>query len=63
IAPDAEIGYLLEVDLEIPIHLYDFFADYSLAPEKQIVPENWLSLYNERLVRDKAVMENICLER
>ncbi|CAI2197542.1 19894_t:CDS:1, partial [Funneliformis geosporum] len=55
IASDAEIGYLHEVDLEIPIHLHDFFADYSLAPEKQIMPENWLSLYNERLVRDKAV--------
>ena len=35
------------------MHLYDFFADYPLALEKQIVPENWLSLYNERLVKDK----------
>ena len=57
IASDAEIGYLLEVDLEAPEHLHDndFFTDYPLAPEKQIVPENWLSLYNERLVQDKAV--------
>src|SRR5436305_1166428 len=55
IAPDAEIGYLLEVDLEVPVHLHDFFADYPLAPEKQIVPENWLSLYNKRLVHDKVV--------
>ncbi|CAG8832111.1 13463_t:CDS:2, partial [Gigaspora margarita] len=55
IAPDAEIGYMPEVDLEVPIHLQDFFADYPLAPEKQIVPKNWLSLYNERLVHDKEV--------
>ncbi|CAB5352482.1 unnamed protein product [Rhizophagus irregularis] len=55
IASDVEIGYLLEVDLELPVHLHDFFADYPLAPEKQIVPENWLSLYNERLVNDKEV--------
>ncbi|GET55307.1 uncharacterized protein LOC114539009 [Rhizophagus irregularis DAOM 181602=DAOM 197198] len=55
IAPDAEIGYMPEVDLEVPAHLHNFFADYSLAPEKQIVPENWLSPYNERLVHDKAV--------
>jgi hypothetical protein len=55
IVPDAEIGYLLEVDLEIPVHLHDFFADYPLALEKQIVSENWLSLYNERLVNDKEV--------
>lgn len=55
ITPDAKIGYTLEVDLEVPVHLHDFFADYPLAPEKQIVPENWLSLYNERLVNDKEV--------
>jgi len=55
IAPDAEIGYTLEVDLEAPVHLHDYFADYPLAPEKQIVPEKWLSLYNEMLVRDKNV--------
>ncbi|CAG8718516.1 3297_t:CDS:2 [Gigaspora margarita] len=34
IAPDAEIGYILEVDLEVLVHLYDYFADYPLAPEK-----------------------------
>ncbi|CAG8851177.1 7007_t:CDS:2, partial [Gigaspora margarita] len=39
----------------VPIHLQDFFADYPLAPEKQIVPENWLSPYNERLIHDKEV--------
>ncbi|CAI2175054.1 16944_t:CDS:2, partial [Funneliformis geosporum] len=55
IAPDAEIGYMLEIDLEAPVHLHDYFADYPLAPEKQIVPEKWLSLYNERLVHDKEV--------
>ena len=55
ITPDAEIGYMLEVDLEAPIHLYDFFADYPLAPEKQIVPENWISLYNEKLIHDKDI--------
>jgi hypothetical protein len=55
ITPDAEIGYMLEVDLEAPVHLHDFFADFPLAPEKQIVPENWLSLYNKRLVNDKEV--------
>ncbi|CAG8657187.1 15973_t:CDS:1, partial [Racocetra persica] len=57
IAPDTEIGYLLEVDLEALVHLHDYFADYPLASEKQIIPENWLSLYNEILVCDKNVRE------
>ena len=34
IASDAEIGYLLKVDLEAPVHLHNFFADYPLVPEK-----------------------------
>ncbi|CAI2198186.1 12002_t:CDS:1, partial [Funneliformis geosporum] len=55
ITSDAKIGYTLEVDLEALVHLHDFFTNYPLAPEKQIVPENWLNLYNERLVRGKAV--------
>ena len=55
IAPDAEIGYMIEVDLEAPVHLHDFFADYPLAPKKRTIPENWLSPYNERLVYDKEV--------
>ncbi|CAG8707412.1 2416_t:CDS:2, partial [Funneliformis mosseae] len=59
IAPDAEIGYTLEVNLEVPMHLHDFFADYPLAPEKQLVPEEWLSLYNERLVHDKELYMNL----
>ena len=46
---------MLEIDLEAPIHLHDFFADYPLAPEKQIVPESWISPYNEKLIRDKDV--------
>ncbi|GBC43715.2 uncharacterized protein LOC114538016 [Rhizophagus irregularis DAOM 181602=DAOM 197198] len=59
IAPNAEIGYTLEVDLEVPVHLHDFFADYPLAPKKQIVPEDWLSLYNEKLVNDKKMKDYI----
>ncbi|CAG8446156.1 7082_t:CDS:2 [Scutellospora calospora] len=55
IAPDAEIGYMLELDLEAPVHLHDYFVDYPLASEKQIIPENWPSLYNERLVNNKEV--------
>ncbi|CAG8510745.1 3668_t:CDS:2 [Funneliformis mosseae] len=55
IAPDAKIEYILEVNLKAPVHLHNFFADYPLAPEKQIVPEEWLNLHNERLVHDKEV--------
>jgi hypothetical protein len=33
--PDtAEVGYILEVDLEIPAHLHDKFSDFPLCPEQ-----------------------------
>jgi len=63
IASDAKIGYILEVDLEASVHLHDFFANYPLASEKQIVPEEWLSLHNERLVHDKEVEDRKYITR
>ncbi|CAJ0842523.1 2971_t:CDS:2 [Entrophospora sp. SA101] len=49
---DAEEGYLLEVDMEVLLNLHDLFNDNPLAPEKGVVPKNWLSPYNEDLVND-----------
>jgi len=40
IALNTEIGYLLEIDLEVPVHLYNFFANYSLVSKRQIVLKN-----------------------
>ena len=52
---NAKIGYLPKVDLKVLVHLHDFFADYFLVPKRQIILENWLNLYNKRLVCNKAV--------
>ena len=46
---------MLELDLEAPVYLHNYFADYPLTSKKQIIPEDWLSLYNERLVQNKEV--------
>ncbi|CAG8553482.1 7039_t:CDS:2 [Racocetra persica] len=37
---DTEIGYILEVDLKVLVYLHDYFTDYPLVPEKQIVLED-----------------------
>jgi len=37
---DGKEGALLEVDLEVPKHLHDYFKDYPLAPEKLIPSES-----------------------
>jgi len=55
IRENADIGFMLEVDLDVPRHLHDFFADYPLAPEKDVIPESWISPYNRKLVQDKNV--------
>ena len=38
-------GYLLEVDLEYPDKLHEFYNDYPLAPEKLAVSGDMLSKY------------------
>ena len=43
IDPDAETGYILEVDLLYPEQLHDAHNDYPLAPERLTVHEEMLS--------------------
>ena len=45
IRKDSLEGYILEVDLEYPIELHDYFDDYSPAPEKIKVTNDMLSKY------------------
>ncbi|CAG8689879.1 17153_t:CDS:1, partial [Cetraspora pellucida] len=40
IVSDAKISYIIKVNLEVLIHLYNFFADYLLVLEKQSIPKN-----------------------
>ena len=37
IADDSDSGYVLEVDLEYPVHLHDLDNDYPLVPEPKLV--------------------------
>jgi hypothetical protein len=46
---DADIGYMLEVDLEYPKELHDSHDAYPLAPERLVVDEKWLSNYQNSL--------------
>ena len=40
---NSSTGYVLEVDLEYPQELHDFYNDYPLATEKINIPKEWLS--------------------
>ena len=48
--PNRKIGYILEVDLDYPEELHDEHNAYPLAPEKQVVPKEWMSPYQRALV-------------
>ena len=43
---DAEEGYIMEVDLEIPLHLHDYFNEYVPAPEHMSVRKEMLSPFS-----------------
>ena len=45
IRKDSPEGYILEVDLEYPIELHNYFDDYPPAPEKLKVTNDMLSKY------------------
>ena len=42
---DSKIGYFLEVDLLYPQSIHNAHSDFPCAPEKQTVPDSWLSEY------------------
>ena len=43
VAPDAEVGYVIECDLSYPAHLHSLHSDYPLAPEHLTVARDMLS--------------------
>ena len=52
IADDAEIGYILEVDLKYPEELHDLHNNYPVAPEKIEITPEMLSPYCQQLTTD-----------
>ena len=49
---EAEIGYILEVDVEYPTELHYLHSDYPLAPKKMIITHEMLAPYQQQLKED-----------
>ena len=49
---NSKKGWILEVDLEYPVHLHDAHNDYPLAPEKKVINLKQMSEYQRRLITD-----------
>ena len=50
-----QFGYMLEVDLEYPQDLHDKHDTYPLAPERLIIKEDMLSLYQKEQARELGI--------
>ena len=57
VSTTSRLGYILEVDLEIPLKLHDYFNDYVPAPEHLVVEENMLSDFSVKCL-DKLQMKH-----
>ena len=55
---DSDIGFILEVDLEYPQELHESHRDYPLAPNKEVVPDEWLSDYQRDLAEQMKSNDN-----
>lgn len=49
VAPDSQVGYILECDLTYPVHLHDTHSDYPMAPEHLSITKDMLSPYAQQL--------------
>lgn len=49
---NKDVGYVLEVDLEYPIDLYDKHNAYPLEPEQMCITFDKYSPYNKKIVEE-----------
>ncbi len=59
VADDADVGYILEVDLEYPDHLHDTHNVYPLAPEKMTITPDMLSPFQKQHFPNKRITEKL----
>ena len=59
LAPDSEIGVVVEVTLKYPRHLHDQHQDFPLAPHRKSVPYQELSPI-AKLICDKHGLQKSC---
>lgn len=52
LADDGDVGYVFNVDLEIPTELHTLMNDYPLAPETIIIQPEMLSEYSKNLAKN-----------
>ena len=52
IQENAKNGWILEVDLEYPKELHGEHNSFPLAPEKKQVKNEWMSQYQNSLIKD-----------
>ena len=58
-AGTGDIGFILEVDLKYPVHLYESHNDYPLAAEKVKITHDRPSSYSQSLINKHSSTEKL----
>ena len=58
LSEDAKRGYILEVDMHLPIEHHEKMSNYPVAPEKKPINGTQLSQYQRQILRDEIIGKN-----
>ncbi len=58
LSEDAKRGYILEVDMHLPIEHHENMSNYPVAPEKKPINGTQLSQYQRQILRDEIIGKN-----
>ena len=56
---NTDFGYFVETDLEYAREIHDDHSDFPLAPEDNVIKDDWLSAYSKNLAVNRSALPKL----